>query len=63
MGATVRVPVLVRVRRRLSDEGGSDIDLVKALEDARSDAGLDKYKARTEATRAERGRSEWVEEV
>jgi DNA helicase HerA-like ATPase len=63
LGPTVRVPVLVRVRKRLSDEGGSDIDLVKALEDARSDAGLDKYKARTEATRAARGRSEWVEEV
>jgi DNA helicase HerA-like ATPase len=63
LGPTVRVPVMVRVRSRQSDEGGSDIDLVKALAGAREDVKLDRFTDRVEAQRAERGRQPWQEEI
>jgi len=63
LGPTVRVPVMVRVRQRQSDEGGSDIDLVEALENARQDVGLEKYVGRAEAVRETRGRQPWQEEI
>ncbi len=37
LGPLVRVPVMVKVGQRLSQEGGSDIDVVQALERARSE--------------------------
>ncbi len=63
LGPTVRVPVMVRVRRRESDEGGSDIDLVKALARAREDLGVERYAGRLEAEREARGRQPWQEEI
>ncbi len=63
LGNLVRVPVMVRIRPRASAEGGSDIDLVKKLELARAEAGVDRYVARDTAARAARGRTAWREEV
>ncbi|MCB0217152.1 MAG: ATP-binding protein, partial [Chloroflexi bacterium] len=63
LGPTVRVPVMVRVRRRESDEGGSDIDLVEALTQARAELGVERFAGRAEAERAARGRQPWREEI
>jgi len=63
LGNLVRVPVMVRIRERESDEGGSDLDLVRALEVARAEAETGRYVARRAAERAERGRLPWKEEV
>lgn len=63
LGNLVRVPVMVRIRERQSDEGGSDIDLVKALEAARAEAETGRYVARREADRAGRSRAAWREEI
>ena len=63
LGPTVRVPVMVRVRRRESDEGGFDVDLVEALENARAELGVERFAGRAEAERAARGRQPWREEI
>jgi hypothetical protein len=63
LGNLVRVPVMVRIRQRESDEGGSDIDLVRALELARSEAETGDLVARRAADREARGRQPWTEEV
>ena len=63
LGPLVRVPVMVRVRARRSDEGGADIDLAKALEDARAEAGVDQYRAAGAAARAARPPEPWREEI
>lgn len=63
LGPLVRVPVMVRVGRRVSQEGGSDIDVVKALENARSEVVTEQMKAEAEEERASRPRTEWQEEV
>lgn len=63
LGPLVRVPVMVRVGRRQSAEGGSDIDVVKALERARSEVITQQMEAKARAERQARGRTEWEEEV
>ena len=63
LGPSVRVPVMVRVRSRLSDEGGSDIDLRAALERSREEAVGDRYRERSAKRRAKRERTAWEEEV
>ncbi|MFQ5855776.1 MAG: ATP-binding protein [Anaerolineae bacterium] len=63
LGPLVRVPVMVRVGRRVSQEGGSDIDVVQALENARSEVVTEQMKAEAEEERASRPRTEWQEEV
>lgn len=63
LGPLVRVPVMVRVGRRASQEGGSDIDVVQALENARSEVVTEQMKAEAEEERASRPRTEWREEV
>lgn len=63
LGPLVRVPVMVRVRPRRSDEGGADIDLTGALREAREAARLDRYRAEGAAERAARPRPEWREEI
>ncbi len=63
LGNLVRVPVMVRIRQRESDEGGSDLDLVRALELARSEAETGRLVAHRAAEREARGRTAWVEEV
>ena len=63
LGPSVRVPVMVRVRSRLSDEGGSDIDLRAALERSREEAVGDRYRQRSAERRAKRERSAWEEEI
>lgn len=63
LGPLVRVPVMVRVRARRSDEGGADIDLGAALEAARAEAELDQYRAAGAAARATRPAEPWREEI
>lgn len=63
LGNLVRVPVMVRIRQRESDEGGSDIDLARALEIARSEAETGRIVAQRSSEQAARGRQPWVEEV
>ncbi len=63
LGPLVRVPVMVRVGRRMSQEGGSDIDVVQALENARSEVMTEQMKAEAREERAARPRTEWQEEV
>jgi hypothetical protein len=63
LGPLVRVPVMVRVGRRVSQEGGSDIDVVQALENARSEVVTEQMKSEAEEERASRPRTEWREEV
>ena len=63
LGPLVRVPVMVRVGQRISQEGGDDIDVVQALERARSEADTERMKAEAKAEKAARGRTEWQEEV
>lgn len=63
LGPLVRVPVMVRVGARESKEGGNDIDVVQALERARSEVLTESREAMVRAERQARGRSEWREAV
>lgn len=63
LGPLVRVPVMVKIGRRRSAEGGSDIDISERLAAARSEAVTHRYAAEDAARRAARGRSEWREEI
>ena len=63
LGPLVRVPVMVRINPRLSREGGADMDVVKALERARSEVVTVGMAARAKAERQSRPRTEWEEEV
>jgi DNA helicase HerA-like ATPase len=63
LGPLVRVPVMVRVGKRRSREGGSDIDVVAALERARGEVVTDRMERTAKAERKARGRTEWKEEV
>ncbi|MCW5879428.1 MAG: ATP-binding protein [Anaerolineae bacterium] len=63
LGPLVRVPVMVRINPRLSREGGADMDVVKALERARSEVITVGMAARAKAERQSRPRTEWEEEV
>jgi hypothetical protein len=59
----VRVPVMVRIGQRTSAQGGNDIDVVKALEDARSQVVIDKREREVKQERAKMKKTEWVEEL
>jgi DNA helicase HerA-like ATPase len=61
LGPLVRVPVMVRVGKRLSQEGGSDVDVVAALERARQEVKVEDMAARAKADRP--ARTEREEEV
>jgi len=63
LGPLVRVPVMIKVGKRQSQEGGSDIDVVQALERARSEAITGRMEKGAEEEREARGRAEWEEEV
>lgn len=63
LGPIVRVPVMVRIGNRLSAQGGNDIDVVKALEDARSQAVIDRRERDVKSERAKKPKTEWVEEL
>ncbi len=63
LGPIVRVPVMVRIGHRESAQGGNDIDVVKALADARSQAVIDKRERQVQAERAKQNKTEWVEEL
>lgn len=63
LGPVVRVPVMIKVGKRLSQEGGSDIDVAKALERAKSEAVTERMEMMVREERRARGRSEWEEEV
>jgi len=61
LGPLVRVPVMVRVGKRLSQEGGSDVDVVAALERARQEVKVEDMAAKAKAERP--ARTERQEEV
>jgi uncharacterized protein len=63
LGPLVRVPVMVKVGQRESKEGGNDIDVVGALERARSEVVTDKREEKSKEEKKARGRSEWKEAV
>jgi len=63
LGPLVRVPVMVRVGARESKEGGNDIDVVGALERARSEVVTDAREEKAKEEKKARGRSEWREAV
>ena len=63
LGPLVRVPVMVKVGQRESKEGGNDIDVVGALEHARSEAVTVKREEKSKEEKKARGRSEWKEAV
>jgi uncharacterized protein len=63
LGPLSRVPVMVRVGRRESMEGGSDIDVVERLAAARAEAVTQGFVAAHKAEQAARGRNPWVEDV
>ncbi len=63
LGPIVRVPVMVRIGHRISAQGGNDIDVVKALEDARSQVVIDKRERDVKQERAKSKKTEWVEEL
>lgn len=63
LGPIVRVPVMVRIGHRLSAQGGNDIDVVKALADARSQAVIDRRERDAKTERAKQKKTEWVEEL
>ncbi len=63
LGPLVRVPVMVRVGQRTSKEGGNDIDVVGALERARSEVVTDQRETKSKEEKKTRGRSEWKEAV
>lgn len=62
LGPLVRVPVMVRIKARQSREGGADMDVVKALERAKSEVVTVQMEQRARAERKARGRTEWEEE-
>lgn len=61
LGPLVRVPVMVRIGERASKEGGNDIDVIQALERARSDA-ITVGRERRSRDAAQK-RVEWKEEI
>lgn len=63
LGPIVRVPVMVRIGHRLSAQGGNDIDVVKALADARSQAVIDRRELQVQGERAKKQKTEWLEEL
>lgn len=63
LGPLVRVPVMVKVGNRESKEGGNDIDVVAALERARSESITFKREEKSKEEKKARGRSEWKEAV
>ncbi len=63
LGPLVRVPVMVKVGQRMSREGGNDIDVVSALERARSEVVTVRREQKAKEERKARGRSEWQEAV
>lgn len=63
LGPIVRVPVMVRIGHRISAQGGNDIDVVKALEDARSQVIIDRRERDVKQQRAQVKKTEWVEEL
>jgi hypothetical protein len=63
LGPIVRVPVMVRIGRRVSAQGGNDIDVVKALEDARRAVVIDKREREVKQERAQQKKTEWIEEL
>jgi hypothetical protein len=63
LGPLTKVPVMVRVGRRESQEGGSDIDVVERLEAARREVVTEGYVSGHKAEQARRGRGQWVEEI
>lgn len=63
LGPLVRVPVMVKVGQRVSREGGNDIDVVAALERARSEAVTFRREQKTKEEKKTRGRTEWQEAV
>lgn len=64
VGQLTRVPVMMRVGRRESAEGGSDVDVVKALEAARSDNVTRKFEQTSVFAEADRSkRTEIAQEI
>ena len=63
LGPLVRVRVMVRVGARESKEGGNDIDVIAALERARSEVITDTREQKSKEEKKARGRSEWKEAV
>ena len=63
LGPLVRVPVMVKVGARESKEGGNDIDVIAALERARSEVVTDTREQKSKEEKKTRGRSEWKEAV
>lgn len=63
LGPLVRVPVMVKVGQRESKEGGNDIDVIGALERARSEVKINQREQKTKEERKARGRTEWKEAV
>ena len=51
VGEVTRAPVMVKVRERVTKEGGADIDIVKKLGEARRAAGVDETVAAVKAKR------------
>ena len=63
LGPLVRVPVMVKIGARESKEGGNDIDVVGALDRARSEVVTDQREEKSKEQKKTRGRSEWKEAV
>jgi DNA helicase HerA-like ATPase len=63
LGPLVRVPVMVHVGERKSREGGNDIDVVAALENARSEAVTVARKSKSLEEKRAKGKTEWKEEI
>lgn len=63
LGPLVRVPVMVKVGQRESKEGGNDIDVIKKLEEARSEVITNRREEKAKEEKKTRGRSEWKEAV
>jgi DNA helicase HerA-like ATPase len=63
LGPLVRVPVMVKVGHRESQEGGNDIDVIAALERARIEMKTESRETQVKEERKARGRSEWKEAV
>ncbi len=63
LGPLVRVPVMIKVGQRESKEGGNDIDVIGALERARSEVKTLVREQKVKEERKARGRSEWKEAV
>ncbi|HEX9074793.1 MAG TPA: hypothetical protein VF932_03405, partial [Anaerolineae bacterium] len=63
LGPLVRVPVMVKVGERISKEGGNDIDVVGALERARSEVVTERREEKSKEEKKARGRTEWKEAV